>query len=201
VWRNHSFVAGGTGDTQSIKGDVPNQLLPMCPGQVVGDRARHSGSAELVGNGLGARFGLALKLAQDELPVAYVLDDAWRHAVQTDETQSAHDLPSRKQAREGFLVSQAVLEREHRSAGADQGRQQFGKRLVGSGLEPDENHVSGTDLEIAFGAVDQDALTPHGFIIRAQQEMDLVPGARQIGAVEAPNRPAANDSDFHKTTE
>jgi hypothetical protein len=150
----------------------------MCPGQVIGDRARHSGSAELVGNGLGARSGWALKLAQDDLPVAYVLDDAWRYAVQTDEAQSAHDLPGREQAREGFLVSQAVLEREHRSAGTDQRRQQFGKRLVGSRLEPDENQVSaadflraagalGLDLEIAFGAVDQDALTPHGFIIGA----------------------------------
>ena len=81
--------------------------------------------------------------------------------------------------------------------------------LVGGGLEPDEDQVGGTDffrasgalrpdLEIAFGAVDQDALAPHDVVVRAQQEMDLVPGASQLGAVKAPDRPAANDRDLHE---
>jgi hypothetical protein len=51
-------------------------------------------------------------------------------------------------------------------------------------------------LEIAFGAADLDALPPHGVVVRAQQEMNLVPGAHQFGTVKAPDRPAANDRDF-----
>jgi hypothetical protein len=154
---------------------------------------------------MGARLGLPLELAQNDLPVTDVLNDPRRHAVQTDKAEAAHDLLDREQARQVFLVAQAVLQREHRCAGSDERRQQFGERLVGSGLEPDEDEVSGTDffwegaprldLEIAFGAADQDALPPHGLVIRAQQEMDLVPGARQLGAVKAPDRTAADDRD------
>jgi hypothetical protein len=77
----------------------------MRPRQVVSNGARHTGSAEPGGEVMGARFGRALELAQDNLPVADVPDDARRHAVQTDEAESAHDLLDPEQARKVFLVA------------------------------------------------------------------------------------------------
>ena len=56
-------------------------------------------------------------------------------------------------------------------------------------------------MKIAFRAVNEDALTPDDFVVRAQEEMDLVADASEFGAVKAPNGPAANNRDFHKTTE
>ena len=157
---------------------------------------------------MGAPIGRALKFAQNNLPVAEVLDDPRRDAIQADEAQSAHDLLCREKARKLLLVAQPVLQRQHRGRRTHQGRQQFGEPVIGRGLQPDEDQFSRTDfpralgalrpdLKIAFRTADKDALAPHGFVVRTQEEMDLVPGASKIGAVKTPDRPAANDRDSH----
>src|SRR5512137_1551247 len=149
----------------------------MRPRKIVGNGARHTGRAEAGGELMRARFRLALELAHNNLPVTDVLDDSGSDAVQAHEAQSAHDLLDREQARQLFLIAQTVLQSQHRCAGSNEGRQQFRKRLAGGGLEPDQYQVSGTDffrapgtmrpdLEIAFGAADQYALTPNGVVIR-----------------------------------
>ena len=118
----------------------------------------------------------------------------------------------REQARQLLLVAQSVLQRQHRSRRSNQGRQQFGEPFIRRALKPNEDQLRNTDfpralgasrpdLEIACRTVDEDALAPHGLVVRAQQEMDLVPGASQFSTVEAPHRPTPNDCNLHMKTE
>ena len=152
---------------------------------VQGTPARRTG-----GEFMGARLGRALELAQDDLPVANVLDDARRDAVQADEAQPAQDLLRREQARQLLLVAQAVLQVSTTVAGPTSGGSSWGNWSLAVVLRPMSTRSpgrsppgvgrTGPHLEIAFRAVDAHALAPHGVVIRAQQEMDLVPGAASL---------------------
>ena len=203
--------AGGARHSQSVEGDVPDQLLPMRSRKVVGDGARHTGAAEPSGEVMGARLGRTLKLAQDDLPIADVPDDPRRDAIQAYKAEPAHDLSRWEQARDLLLVAQAVLQGEHSRRWTNQRRQQFGELIVGGGFEPDEDKIGGadllrvlgalrSDLKVAFGALDADALASDSVVVGPEQEMDLMPGARELGAVIASDRAAANDGDLHGLT-
>jgi hypothetical protein len=121
-------------------------------------------------------------------------------------------LGHREQARQLLLVPQPILQRQHCSRRSNQGRQQFGEPFIRRALKPNEHQLRNTDfpralgasrpdLEIACRAVDKDALAPHGLVVRAQQEMDLVPGASQFGTIIASDRPTPNDCNLHMKTE
>jgi hypothetical protein len=51
-------------------------------------------------------------------------------------------------------------------------------------------------MEVPRLAVDQKAVAADGLVVRAQQEVRLMASLGEFGAVEAPDRPAANDRDF-----
>ena len=87
----------------------------------------------------------------------------------------------------------------------------MGELVVRSGLEPDEDELGGADIlwapgasgpdpKIAVGALDAHAPAPDGVVVGSQEEMDLMPGASQFGAVKAPDGAAADDSDLHGAT-
>jgi hypothetical protein len=181
-------------------------------GQIFGNSAGDPGLAEPGSELVRAGQGRTLELAQHNLPVAEMLDNAWSCAVQADEAQTAHDLLGREQAGELLLVPQSVLQGQHRGRRVHQRRQQSKELVVGRGLEPDEDEVGGADFlrassapwphrEIALRALDAHSLAPDDLVVRPEKEMDLMPGASKLGAVKAPHRPAADDGNLHKETE
>ncbi len=64
----------------------------MSAGQVLAHLARDVRVAKHRGQIMSAREGAALKLADDNLSVVRVANDAWCDAVEADKAQSAEDL-------------------------------------------------------------------------------------------------------------
>ena len=97
---------------------------------------------------------------------------------------------------------------KHRRVRADQRREEFRKLIVGGGFKGDEDEVAdsnflrrarafGASIEVAFRAVDENALAFDGVVIRAQQEMDFLVGAGEFRAVVASDCACADDGDLH----
>ena len=86
---------------------------------------------------------------------------------------------------EGFLVPEAILEREDGRSGVGQGRDQFREGRVCRGLEANDHEVTGADLKgrgcgfrvdpkVAVGTQDLHALGADGIQIGAKQKVDIV---------------------------
>ena len=89
---NEGFIAGSGGDAKAVEGNVPNQFIPVGVDQIFGNFAVNPGVAKHSGDVVGARFRPSAELADDHGAVIDMLNDSRREAVQTDETQTAHDL-------------------------------------------------------------------------------------------------------------
>jgi hypothetical protein len=56
------------------------------------------------------------------------------------------------------------------------------------------------DGEVAGGTADGHPFLAHGLEVGAEQEMDILPGATEHGAVVAPHGSATDNGDFHEIT-
>src|SRR5688572_3325786 len=106
----------------------------MRAAQIVGDFTRHAAVADGGGDVVRAWFGPAGKFSQYDAPVADVLDDARRDAVEADEAKPAENLCGRKERGELLFVAESVLQRDDRSVRIDERRQQFRELIVRRGL-------------------------------------------------------------------
>jgi hypothetical protein len=138
----------------------------------------------------------------------HVVDHAWLKTVQANKTKTAKNLLRRKKSSELLFVSQAVLQCEQRGPLPHKWRQKAGKALVGGRFEPDENEVAwadflwvartpGLDAKITLRAADENAFAAHAIEIGAQEEMNLLTGTGQLGAVEASDGSTPDNSDLH----
>src|SRR4029079_16085760 len=90
-------------------------FFPMGPLQVVSDFTRDPRVEEHRGDIVRPRFGPALILAEDNLPMVDMLDYSRRDSVQADETKAAHDLLRWEELGQLGLVPQPILQREQNS--------------------------------------------------------------------------------------
>src|SRR6266511_3428732 len=203
-----SFEAGAAGDAEAIEWNIPDELLPMGAGEVVGDVAGDAGALKHRAKVVRARLGPAPELAEHDAPVVDVLHDSRSDAIEADETKPAQDLFRLEKGGELFLVAQAVLECQQRGARTNQRREKLRKLLIGSGLQRDDDEVGDanpgrfpsalrTRVEVALGAANGDAVSAHNLVIGTEQEMHVAPVATEFAAVEAAYGATADKGDFH----
>src|ERR1051326_9594961 len=82
---NDVLIARGSRYTESIKGNVPDELFPVRFFEVVSDLAAHTSPPEQLGIGVSSGFGGPLELAQDDVAMGSMPDDAGSDAIQADE--------------------------------------------------------------------------------------------------------------------
>src|SRR6266540_628365 len=202
------FEAATAGDAQAVERNIPDELLPMGAGEVVGDVAGDAGALKHGAKVVRARLGPAPELAEHDAPVVDVLHDSRSDAIEADETKPAQDLFRLEKGGELFLVAQAVLECQQRGARADQRREKLRKLLIGSGLQRNDDEVGDANLtrfpgalrtrvKVALGAANADAMTADGLVIGTEQEMHVASVATEIAAVEAAHGATADKGDFH----
>jgi len=71
-------ISSAAGDSESVKGNVPDELLPVRASEVVRDFARHSGMANHGSDVVCSRLRPTLKFSEHNFPVRHVFDDARR---------------------------------------------------------------------------------------------------------------------------
>lgn len=164
--------------------------------------------ADGAGDVMCAWLGPAVELAHDDLAVGLMTDNAGFQAVEADEAKAAENLLCRKQLREGFFISETVLQSEHGGVGANQRGQELGELVVGGGLEANEHDICHTDLfrgagafgihmEVAFRTEDAHAFAADDVVVRAQEEMHFMAITEQFGSVIAAEGTASYDRELH----
>lgn len=157
---------------------------------------------------VGLLAGGALMVAQDDLPLSDVANDAGGDAVDADKAQAAGDGLVWEVLREKFFVAETVLEGQESSLGIQQGRQKIEQRCIRRGLEGDDDEIAGADLpsgrvaldrvkmEAPQGAIDLQTVSFDRVVIRPHQEVDVVSMLGEPSAIVATYRSRTNDGDL-----
>ena len=181
----------------------------MRAGEIVGYGARDGGIAKQSGKSVGATVRAPLKFAEDHLAVVDVVNHTGFEPVQADKTKPAQNLVRRRTERASCSsLPSPFCKVKMAVAGPTNGGSSRGNCSLAVVLSPISTSSHGpisSGLLAHRGRVWKSpcglrtmyAVAADNFVIRTQQKMDFVPGAGELGAVKAPDCPAANNSDFH----
>lgn len=220
------WEAGCGGDAETVEGDVPDELLPMGEVEVRGDFTRDATLTEGVGDEFsskrwslvtststgelewGVRVVVVIEFAEDDAAMGDVFDLAGAGAVDADKAQAAEDLSWGEELGERLLVAEPVLQGQHGGVWADQRGQQPRELPVGSGLETDHHEIDDSDFgrvrggvrvngEITIGTADLNTVGSNGGEVGSEEEMDVMTGSGETGAVIGTEGTTSNDGDLH----
>jgi len=197
------------GDGESVEGNVPDEFAPALLNEILHGAGLDAGFGEGIDDGMCAREGRAAEFADGQGAVVEVADAGGAFAGEADEAEAAEDAIFAGEAGEELFVAESVLEREQEGVGTDEGREERGDYGVLCGLEGDENEVADADaggggmdlrswqVEIAIRTEDVDALVAGFFEAGAHEEVDVLSGGGEPGAVVEADGAGADNGDFH----
>src|SRR4029077_16999863 len=77
-------------DRQTVERNVPNQLAPAFPHQIINHPAGHAALLEFPDNSASARLGRPDEFTDGQVSIIKMLNQTRRNAVEANKTKSAH---------------------------------------------------------------------------------------------------------------